>query len=146
MVLPTNRNPVQKVPKTTKKLKGKAPAKKGKGKAPPKKVKSPAKKPKTPSPIVPPSPNPPNPSFPLPLPDDKYENWEAFVDAGGYDITKNQAVMVKAWVKSLDPVWIAEQIQFHLAIQAMRSQLEPSSRDGWADVLPPRHAMNFDFA
>jgi endonuclease III len=28
----------------------------------------------------------------------------------------------------------------------MRSQLEPSSRDGWADVLPPRHAMNFDFA
>jgi endonuclease III len=80
------------------------------------------------------------------LPDGSYESWEAFVDAGGYKITRSQALMVKAWVKSLDPVWIAEQVKFHRAIDGMRSELEPSARDGWAHVLPPSNAMNFDFA
>jgi endonuclease III len=80
-----------------------------------------------------------------PLPDGSYETWEAFVDAGGYDITRSQALTVKAWVKSLDPVWISEQVKFHKAIFSMRLELEPSSRDGWADVLPKRHSMNFDF-
>jgi endonuclease III len=81
----------------------------------------------------------------VPLPDGSYETWEGFVDAGGYDITKNQAQIVKAWVKSLDPVWISEQVKFHKAIFGMRSELDPTARDGWADVLPKPHSMNFDF-
>jgi endonuclease III len=78
-------------------------------------------------------------------PDGSFETWEAFVDCGGYDITKIQAQTVKAWVKSIDPVWISDQVKFHKAIFRMRSELEPSSRDGWANVLPKRHALNFDF-
>jgi endonuclease III len=79
------------------------------------------------------------------LPDGSYETWEAFVDAGGYSISKSEARSVKAWVKSLDPVWISEQVKFHKGIVAMRSELDPTARDGWADVLPKPHSMNFDF-
>jgi len=70
----------------------------------------------------------PSPFIPLvgSLPDGMYETWEAFVDAGGYNITKAQAQTVKAWVKSLDPVWIADQVKFHKAIFLIRLQLAPS--------------------
>jgi endonuclease III len=80
-----------------------------------------------------------------PLPYGSYKTWEGLVDAGGYDITKNQAQIVKACVKSLDPVWISEQVKFHKAIFGMRSELDPTARDGWAEILPKRHSMNFDF-
>jgi endonuclease III len=143
------RKPLLPVPvATNRKLaqKGKAAARKKtatKKKAAPAKKKLPTPPPPTISPVPPPAPTTNTSSS---LPDGSYEIWEAFVDAGGYEITRSQALMVKAWVKSLDPVWIAEQVKFHRAIHAMRSELEPSARDGWADVLPPRHAMNFDFA
>jgi endonuclease III len=79
------------------------------------------------------------------LPDGSLDRWVAFVDAGGYGITVEQRTSVKAWVKSLDPAWIVEQVKFHKQISAMRSELDPSARDAWAEILPDRDNINFDF-
>lgn len=79
--------------------------------------------------------------------DGKLETWEAFVDANGYDISKEQAKTVKAWVKvqSLDKVWITEQIKFFKQICRMRSSLDRTPRDIWTRVLPLQNAPNYDF-
>jgi endonuclease III len=80
----------------------------------------------------------------LPI-DNNTETWERFVDAKGYNITEDQKVLVKAWVRSLDKNWIAEEVKFFNVIHDMRSQLQPTPRDGWKSVLPDPNKENFEF-